>query len=226
MKITSQLLIGIFCLQGIHAYASDLDDCVLNGLRGVNSDAAARMIKQACENKVKSSRVSKMVAKYGEWLDDDLTVVDLAKTAGTTGESLTVKLKNSIQKTILYVELSVGVADLTGDCPSRRDYRHKYLYRVKIKPEANGNLSIPNAGSIIDLKRDICISARAVRGRSPNSLDVNFSTFEPLPESAVKEMNSELNTTYAVVLFIPEPAPKAASSLTDFTWKDVQRLGK
>ena len=92
-----------------------------------------------------------------------------------------------------------------------------------MKPDANGTFLVPNAGAFIDWKKPLCISARAVRARAPSSLDVNFSTYEPLSEALVKEINNELGTAYAVVLFVPQAAPRAASSITDFSLKDVQK---
>jgi len=223
VKRAVEVLITLTLWISTVAFASELDDCILNGLRGVNSDVAARMVRQACESKDKSNRAAQLVAKYGDWVDADLPVVDWTRSGGASADGLIAKLNNTSQKTVLYVELSVGATELSGSCPSRKDYPNKFLFRVRMKPEASGTFLIPNAGSFIDWKKPLCLTARAVRSRTPSPLDVNFSTYEPLSEAVVKEINNELNTTYAVVLFILQTAPRAGSSITDFSMKDVQK---
>jgi len=114
---------------GVHlgAKATDVDDCVLNGLKGVNSDVAARMVRQSCENKVADQRRQKNAAKYGEKIDERLTLSnwdsDYAKNA------VKVTVTNDLRQTVTYAELSISLPMSNGSCPYPDNRKH--LYSVK-----------------------------------------------------------------------------------------------
>ena len=67
------------------AVAGEFEDCLISSLKGVSSDVAARMVRQACEAKVNAareereakaaaSRLSRQYAKYGAPANEFLSV--------------------------------------------------------------------------------------------------------------------------------------------------------
>jgi hypothetical protein len=56
MKWKRILLLSSLILCAITAHASDYDDCILKGMKGVSSDAAARLVAKACRNKVDEAK--------------------------------------------------------------------------------------------------------------------------------------------------------------------------
>jgi hypothetical protein len=217
--------VGLICFAflSFKSFASDLDNCVLNGLKGVNSDIAARMVRQACENKVNEQRNAELFAKFGDRLDDPMDVVTWA--AVWQGETLNVlaTLRNLSSQTALYVELGVATPDEKDKCPYSGGYRKKFLYQVKLKPDSVGTFVVPNGAAYRKrIGGGLCMSANVVRARSPKFTDVSLGTFSPLSDREVLAINSQLNTSYTFPP--PEPAPAAAkSSITDFTQDDLIR---
>lgn len=190
-------------------YASELDDCVLNGLRGVNSDVAARMVKQACENKVSGRLNAEIVEKYGVSINTDLQVENWNTAWQGSTLNVVTTLRNTTTQTVLYVELGIATPDSNDACPYW-GYKKKFLYRVKLKPDAVGTFVIPDGGAYRKkVGGAVCLYGTAVRGRAASFIDVDIGSYEPLAEKEVSAVNAKLNTTYAVVA--PEPAPGGTS---------------
>lgn len=211
MQVTATMKIWCCALAlGVHlgAAALDVDDCVLNGLKGVNSDAAARMVRQSCENKVANQRRQQISEKYGEKIDEKLAYVkwDTDYNKGLVN----VTLKNELLQTVTYAELSISQPLAKGECPYSDSRKH--LYAVKLKPGSSVVLIVPDGKSLVSKNGQICISSRAVRGRAPSVLDVSIGAVSPLSDNQVAALNQDLGERYAV---IDSPVYLPPSRLTD-----------
>jgi len=174
--------------------AGGVDDCILNGLKGVSSDAAARMIKQACESKVTAARADRLIKKYGDKVNVQLPVEGWNSWAST---GLRAVLRNASSLTATLVEVSFSKPDSKNNCtapPSKKE-----LYRVKIKPGSNGTFLVRDVTSVIDKTGAICIDAIMVRGRQPSTLDVSIGSFEPYSANEIDVINEELGESYATI---------------------------
>lgn len=183
---------------GVHpaALAIDVDDCVLNGLKGVNSDAAARMVRQSCENKVANQKRQQLSTKYGGKIDEKLALDSWDSDYASKAVKVTVK--NELQKTVTYAELSISAPTANGSCPYPENRKH--LYAVKIKPGSRVVLVVPGGTSLISKDgRTSCISVRAVRGREPSMLDVSVGAVDPLTDNQLDVVNQDLNERYATI---------------------------
>jgi hypothetical protein len=194
-------------------YASELDDCVLNGLRGVNSDVAARMVKQACESKIGGRQNAELVEKYGAPISADLEVESWDTAWKSSTLNVIANLRNNSSQTVLYVVLGVATPNNNDTCPYSWEYKRKFLYRVRLKPDSVGAFVIPDGGSYRKkVGGGICLQGTAVRGRAARFIDVDLGSYEPLPDKEVSSVNAKLNTSYAV----PPPEPAAPSSINYF----------
>jgi hypothetical protein len=176
------------------AGAGEVDDCVLNGLKGVSSDAAARMVKQACESKVASARADRLNGKYGEKVNFSLSVESWNRWASN---GLRATLRNTSSLTATLVEVSFSKPDSQDNCtapPTKKE-----LYRVKIRPGSNGNFMVRDVTSVMDKTGGICIDAIMVRGRQPSSFDVSIGSFEPYSANEIDAINDELGERYATI---------------------------
>lgn len=174
--------------------AGEVDDCILNGLKGVSSDAAARMVKQACESKVAAARADRLIKKYGEKVDVQLSVEGWDRWAST---GLRATLRNTSSLTATLVEVSLTKPDSQDKCtapPARKE-----LYKVKIRPGSNGTFLVRDISSVIDKTGGICIDAIMVRGRQPSALDVSIGSFDPYSTNEIDAINEELGERYAKI---------------------------
>lgn len=203
MQVTATIKVWFLCgiagaALGVHlgAAALDVDDCVLNGLKGVNSDAAARMVRQSCENKVVNQKRQQLSTKYGGKIDEKLALdnwdVDYAN------KTVKVTVRNDLQQTVTYAELSISSPMGNGSCPY--PVNRKHLYAVKIKPGSRVVLVVPGGTSLISKDgRTSCIFVYAVRGREPSMLDVSVGAVEPLTDNQLAVVNQDLNERYASI---------------------------
>ncbi len=174
--------------------AGELEDCLLSSLKGVSSDAAARMVRQACESKVTASRAERLIAKHGEKTSTALTVTDWAKW-GSMGPHTVIRNTSSL--TALLVEVSLSKPDSKGNCTESA--ARKELYRVKIKPGSSGTLLFGDVDALVSKTGGICIDAVMVRGRQPSAFDFSIGAFEPLSPGEIEMVNDELNERYAQI---------------------------
>jgi hypothetical protein len=124
--------------------------------------------------------------------------------------NIVTNLRNITTQTVLYVELGIATPDSNDACPYLVGYKKKFLYRVKLKPDAVGTFVIPDGGAYRNkVGGAVCLYGTAVRGRAASFIDVDIGSYEPLTEKEVSALNAKLNTTYAVVA--PEPAPNGNS---------------
>lgn len=197
MKKTALALTAIvWATVQIPSYAEDLDTCLINGLKGVSSDMAAKMVRQACENRVGAQRKQQLAAKYGERVDVELDHMQTVYDRAISASKVTFAVKNNSQQTVLYAELGMSAPTGKGDCPWT--HTRKWLYQVKIKPDATALLVVPDGASLFDKAGRTCMTARAVRAREPSLLDISFGVVEPLSDRQVEVVNQELGERYTL----------------------------
>lgn len=152
------LSIGL-ALSGSALYAAppfDLNDCIIAGMRGVSSDAAARQIRYACDQKAKMDkqlREEEQVKVFGE--DVEVELAELAKhyeveSAGLN--SIVVKNK-SAEQTLTYLRLSVTPVKVGAPELCDFDKTRTYAYKVVIKPGASLKLIYPLNGNGVSCTR-------------------------------------------------------------------------
>jgi hypothetical protein len=105
------LLLSSLILCAITAHASDYDDCVLKGMKGVSSDVAARLVAEACRNKVDEARRAKR-ASFGAALDESEYQFGNNSTERHDGGYISQTLQNkSLSKTLTGIMLTVKDGD-------------------------------------------------------------------------------------------------------------------
>lgn len=132
MRFQAALITGATSLvlfSGI-ALAGAYDDCVLNGMKGVSSDAAARLVAQSCRNRITEAKKAKVEA-FGSTLSEDEFVYVNGEGSVQTHEdgyfSQALKNKSSF-KSITYVALNIKDGDYY-------DYKEAKWGGVLINPE-------------------------------------------------------------------------------------------
>ena len=197
--------------------AADIDDCVLNGLKGVNSDAAARMVRQACESKVAAARADRVIAKYGMRSYEPMEVLTWDRERG--GSKAQISIRNTSDLTAILLEVALSTPDGQEKCTNSRT--RKELYRIKLKPRATGVFVLGDVATVADKKGGLCIDATLVRGREPSAFDFNVGVSEPLSAREVEAINNELKEQYAQIE-TPKSVPPAAS--LDLMTTDLRKL--
>ena len=109
------LLMCLLAVFVVPAHADTYDDCILSGMKGVSGDSAARMVAQACRNKVNEGRRVKQDS-FGSTLEEREYKLQ------TTGNGIAIerhdngfyssRLRNtSTAKTVTYVVLTIKDGD-------------------------------------------------------------------------------------------------------------------
>lgn len=216
----SWLVRGVFVVAlAAHGVATsgEVDDCVLNGLKGVNSDAAARMVRQACESKVAAARADRVIAKYGMRSFEPMEVLSWAQGGG--GSKAQTSIRNTSDLTAILLEVALSTPDGQGNCTNSRT--RKELYRIKLNPRATGVFMLGDVTTVVDKKGVLCIDATLVRGREPSAFDFNMGAYEPLSAREVEAINTELKEQYAQIE-TSRSAPPAAPY--DVMTTDLRKL--
>lgn len=169
--------------------AGPLEDCVLAGLRGVQSDVAARMVKQACETKARDEKSARNARIYGNVIREPLTIEAIQH--GPAGVAL--RVRNETTLTITYVEAKWSKATAAGQCSPSFD--EKSVYQTELKPGVSVQLRLPSAASFKSADK-LCAVATALHGRPKSWTDSGPLVYDALPREQVATMNAELGTTY------------------------------
>jgi hypothetical protein len=183
MKLLAATL-GLFLVTS-SASAFDLNDCIINGMRGVSSDVAARQVRYACDQKQRAyvaERRLKFEQEFGEALGTEL--LDLASTfdlAGPGKQSIQVTSKEP-SKAVTLIRLEVAPAP--GGAGATCDFTKSrvFAYKVMLKPTQRVRLIYP---SVADSN---CISLISANARPIKWTDVAFSsTADPMPKDPLEE---------------------------------------
>ena len=135
-------------------------DCLLAGLRGVGSDAAASMVKRACEQKQHEQKAlaeDELRIRYGDELSyerlQQIVVSGWQRVDPTTGH---VRLTNNLELTLTYSRIRVGYAAEGGACKDER----AFAYESPISPGALAAVALP----LPNYATGLCV--RVVYGRA------------------------------------------------------------
>ena len=155
------------------AHSFDLNDCIINGMKGVSSDAAARQVRYACDQKhkaFKQERIEQLLKEFGEPLDVEVIEAGKYYEVEEPGFYSTQYSNKSNEKTVTFIRLEVvpapGGAGTSCDFTKRR----VHAYKVTLKPRAAMKLVYPSPYP------SNCVNALAVLGRAPSWMDVSLSS--------------------------------------------------
>lgn len=216
-----KLLVGttFSCALCWTAIADEVDDCVLGGLKGVNSDAAARMVRQACENKVKTQRRDELNLKYGSQTTAEMKVTEFewGNNSRYGSSDAIVTVLNPLPKTAMLIELTISSPDSTGKCtPWSR--KMVFLYSLKAKPYQSVRLVAGDSLKIANSKYEVCPSATILRTREPRTWDISIGKQQIISQEELDHMNMDLGERYvrlsehdSVPAPLPGPPPSSKS---------------
>lgn len=153
----SKLVFSVLVLLSTQSHAGQYEDCVLTGMKGVSSDAAARVVTQACRNKdIEADR--KKQEKLGFPMKDDEYAFNENNGADTHQDgfySHTFRNKSNY-KTVTYVALEILDADyyeyktsifkemglgfladdFVDEAAWKRERSQTYYFKLSLKPNA------------------------------------------------------------------------------------------
>jgi len=129
--VIAMLFPSVRALAGIFG-PSNFDECVLQSMKGVTSDAAARIIARACRNKFPEN--PKENKKTRELSEDELRNVH-GRAGHDWGTHFGGNLYNGNSKVTITQVLVIVVTKLKGKETSRREY----LTDVKIQPQTTAS---------------------------------------------------------------------------------------
>ncbi len=154
-------------------YAFDLNDCIINGMKGVSSDVAARQIRWACEQKdqeYKKQRTQQLLRDYGSPLDTEALKMEKNWAFDEIGFHSMEFINTTSDRTVTYVRLSVAPAPNSppgAPCDPSKERIHAYT--ITLKPGARIKLIYPSS-----VEKGECISLKGALGRPTSWKDVSF----------------------------------------------------
>lgn len=174
--IRSILLALSFSLSAAaHSAAFDMNDCVINGMKGVSNDLAAREVRLACNQKNKEYRnqlTENLLKEYGQDLGSNTLEQVKAENAPTVGfQSATFVNKNTTH-TVTLIRIGIGESS-ASTCFGWK--LRTLAFRVTMKPLSKLQLVYPSSAP------DSCVQVTNVLGRplSPWKDIAVFSTVKP-----------------------------------------------
>lgn len=174
------------CFTASPAVAFDFNDCIINGMKGISSDLAARQIRMACLAKYdeyKDGRLRKLAKEYGEAIDNGGMYRGGNFQYGDDGFHSMKYTNVTGDKTITFVRLRTAPAPAPGtQCDFNK--QRVYAYKITVKPRESITLFYPSsAGSE-------CSDLVTILGKPSSWKDVSFSsTAKPLDNDPFAELN-------------------------------------
>lgn len=168
--VSRSLLVALCGLSIARAHAFNVDDCILENMRGVTGDVAARAIVATCQNKAQALQLKVVAARkaeFGEELDPALFAQ-----VGTIGQGrhgmLTARYTNRSDKVITYVRLMV--AETQGEECSEIDLflAERPAFVLRVPSGGTVRLSIPGS---TNPNSSFCLSVDNAYGRSKHFTD-------------------------------------------------------
>lgn len=165
-RLVFLLLLTCFSAQAQNNF--DVNDCIIDGMKGVASDAAAKMIKEACERK-QQERPEWKADQYRKQLGavasiDTLNIIGLSTDAEVGFHSLVVR-NDDPERMVTFVRIKATPAPIAGkDC----DFLQTKFetFRVAIRPGASAKLLYPSRGG-----QESCVMLVTVFAREPAETD-------------------------------------------------------
>lgn len=147
---------------------SSLDNCIIEGMRGVSSDAAAVMIKQACERKTRETIYDEHGAIEAQELKVEAYAIE--------DSILVVQVKNTTRNTVTLISLDAGTPDASAGCPSTSSAR--FVFKAKVKPSSSIKVRVP-APKMVSGGR-VCLTAYSRLARAMRWNDFVVGTQDPI----------------------------------------------
>lgn len=184
MKVFAAIFGALLMTNG--ALAFDLNDCIINGMKGVSSDVAARQVRYACDQKHRAhvtERRLKFEQEFGESLSTDL--LEMAphfELAGAGKHSIHVTSKEpSRAVTLIRLEVTPAPAGPGKACDPTRS--RVFAYKVMVKPAQRVRLVFPSTAD------SNCLSIDSANARPTKWSDVAFSSSaDPMPKDPFEEL--------------------------------------
>lgn len=183
MRYKILLILAAIIFNG-NVFAFSINDCLINGLKGVSSDLAVRQIRFACQQKYeefKRRRLRELSKDFGDIIE--ATTIEQAgywilEEAGV--HSIEITNKNS-DKTITYMRLFVIPAQ--KDMPCDDSKKKVYAYKITIKPQGKIKLIYPSS----DVSE--CIIPDIIMARSKNWKDISLlSSSKPIENDPFEDL--------------------------------------
>ena len=157
-----------------NAAAFDVNDCIINGMKGVSSDIAARQVRLACDQKnvsYKRQIETELSKAFGDVMDAATLEGDKYFVIEEPGFHSMQYTNTNVDKTVTYVRLEVVPAPGSPpDSPCDRSKRRVFAYKITMKPRTTIKLIYPAQASAN------CLRLVGVVGRAPSWKDVSFSS--------------------------------------------------
>lgn len=164
--------LGIW-LSSSSVLAFDLNDCIINGMKGVSSDIAARQVRYACDQKhktYKQGQLDRLSKEFGDVVEiDTLKAAKYSDLEGPGFQSM-LYTNESGDKTVTFVRLAVTPAPLGPGTACDASKRRVFAYKVTVKPLDTIKLIYPAPALAI------CLEPLVVIARTPSWKDVSFSS--------------------------------------------------
>lgn len=199
MKVLYKILYSIavfsvlFPMPTAHAQTQSIEDCILNGLKGVNSDAAARMVREACKEKISKEKNSQIVKKYGILKFEEIETQGW-ETTGTN--NIRLYITNTTDQTVTTV--AVTATEVTSNYCNFYDKSKAitYFYRFTLKPNSKGVIDAPISTF---LKEDrLCVTVETVLRRPEKISDTRLfqQSGAEISLAEIKTLEQQLRTKF------------------------------
>lgn len=178
------------------ALAAELDDCLLNGLKGVSSDVAAQIIRQSCENKFTLKKRAHLHDAYGDTFHNSIKIVSTDFEVGSNNAMegrATVVVENDSPVTAVLVRLTLwtDLGLLEPRCGRNEDVdQYRYLFLLKIKPGSQAKLVVDGFRKFSGTS--LCGVAEVERGRESKITDVSFGSHSVMTHDEARRMSKAL----------------------------------
>lgn len=160
-------------LSPVPVLAFDLNDCIINGMKGVSSDIAARQVRYACDQKskeYKQQRLELLAREFGEVVDVDTVEGGKFYEVEAPGFYSMLYTNKSAEMTVTFLRVEVVPAPGGPGTNCDMTKRRVFAYKVSIKPGASTKLIYPSAHP------SNCVTPLVVLARVPSWKDISFSS--------------------------------------------------
>ena len=143
------VVLWLFICFSAHAQkVFDVNDCIIDGLKGVANDAAAKMVKEACERKAQERpewKVEQYRKQLGTVVNSDILEIFGLSTDEEIGFHSFLARNTDPVRTVTFLRIKATPAPIAGkEC----DFLQTKFetFRVTIQPGAIAKLLYPNRG--------------------------------------------------------------------------------
>lgn len=164
---------SVACAQSNAADSFNVNDCIINGMKGVSSDTAARQVRYACDQKkyeFKAQRLEALSKEFGEPVEIETLEADKNFDLEGPGRYSTSLTNKSPERVVTFVRLEVTPAPGGAGTVCDTEKRRVYTYQIALKPRASIKLVYPSSVPYH------CIRPVLALGRAPSWKDVSFSS--------------------------------------------------